>query len=893
MNINRREFLVHSALATGGLLGTAGCANEQNTKATSMRVPAGVTIHRTSDPIAAAPPSRWAIEHLRQRLVARGVAVEMSEAPEVGVIATPRNFGLSVGIPSMLADRLKPEDTPGAAEELAMMNLNFSPFIPMMVVGSDPRGLAYALTDLADRVSSSSDPLEMLQSLIEASDRPANAVRSCMRMFCSDVEDKSWFNDKAFWEAYLTMLVTNRFNRFQLAFGLGYDFVYHSVRDSYTHFMYPFFVSVPGYDVRATNVEPAERDRNLEMLRFVSEQCALRGLQFQLGLWNHAYNWPMGEGVNHMIEGLSPDKHAAYCRDGLAILLKECPGITGLTFRIHGEGGIAEGSYDFWKTIFDAPLKCGRQIGIDMHSKGIDQGMIDTALATGLPVTVSPKYWAEHLGLPYHQAAIRPTEMPTGRRATGVMALSTGERNFTRYGYADLMREDRKFGIVHRIWPGTQRLLLWGDPVFAAGYSRAMSFCGSLGCELMEPLSFKGRKGSGNPGGRDAYLDKSLKPRFDFEKYSYTYRLWGRLLYNPDTDPEVWRRELRREYGDSATKVETALSNASRILPLFTTAHTPSAANNNYWPEVYVNMSLVDDTQRVPYGDTPTPRRFGFVSPLDPQLFSTVDQHAESLLRGEVSGKYSPIEVAHALEQLAQGASLELSGPEPAHRRLAMDVRVQRELGVFFALRLRGAVLYALHEKTADPEALRQSISLYQGARQLWASIVDLTKDVYVRDISFGNGWFQRGHWSDRLEAIDRDIAALEKHWQKSSTTKPTRSVADLIPAVRGVPNRPTIRAEHTPPQSFERGKPLAIALTTDARATLHYRHVNQAERWQSTPMQSAQGQARSEIPTEYADSPYPLQYYFELRDESGRAALNPGFNATWSNQPYFIVRAS
>ena len=39
-------------------------------------------------------------------------------------------------------------------------------------------------------------------------------------------------------------------------------------------------------------------------------------------------------------------------------------------------------------------------------------GMIDTALATGLPVKMSPKYWAEHMGLPYHQAGIRELEMP-------------------------------------------------------------------------------------------------------------------------------------------------------------------------------------------------------------------------------------------------------------------------------------------------------------------------------------------------------------------------------------------------------------------------------------------------------------------------------------------------
>ena len=49
------------------------------------------------------------------------------------------------------------------------------------------------------------------------------------------------------------------------------------------------------------------------------------------------------------------------------------------------------------------------------------------------------------------------------------MRLSAGSRSFLRYGYGDLLREDRKWGVLHRIWPGTQRLLLWGDPVDRRG----------------------------------------------------------------------------------------------------------------------------------------------------------------------------------------------------------------------------------------------------------------------------------------------------------------------------------------------------------------------------------------------------------------------------------------
>ena len=46
---------------------------------------------------------------------------------------------------------------------------------------------------------------------------------------------------------------------------------------------------MPGYDVRVTNLPDAERERNLAMLRFISEQTVARGLEFQLGIWMHGY----------------------------------------------------------------------------------------------------------------------------------------------------------------------------------------------------------------------------------------------------------------------------------------------------------------------------------------------------------------------------------------------------------------------------------------------------------------------------------------------------------------------------------------------------------------------------------------------------------------------------
>jgi hypothetical protein len=482
------------------------------------------------------------------------------------------------------------------------------------------------------------------------------------------------------------MLATQRFNRFNLAYGIGYDFIRH-VTDAYFLFTYPFLLSVPGYNVRVPQLPDEERDKNLAMLRYISEQTVARGMEFHVGLWMHSYEWIDSPKANYVIEGLRKENHGPYCRDAVRMLLKACPAISGITFRIHGESGAQEGSYEFWKTVFDGVATCGRKVKLDMHTKGMDQTMTDIALATKQPVNMSPKFWGEHLGMTYHQADIREFEQPKpgDEKKTGLMKLSAGSRSFLRYGYGDLMREDRPWTVVHRIWPGTQRILLWGDPVTAAAYSRCFSFCGSNGVEICEPLSFKGRRGSAIAGGRCAYEDTTLKPRWDWQKYLYSYRVWGRLLYNPDAEPSTWQRILLSQFGAGSQDVESALANASRILPIVTTAHAPSAGNNTYWPELYWNQSFVDGEHPGPYGDSMAPKVFDNASPFDPQLFSRIDEYATEILQNSCSGKYSPVEVAEWIERFADNAlhSLKMADASavrkdtPEFRRFSIDVAMR------------------------------------------------------------------------------------------------------------------------------------------------------------------------------------------------------------------------
>lgn len=767
---------------------------------------------------------------------------------------------------------------PSAPESFVVFEVARTNSRVLVACAHDERGITYALDDIAARLHRSSQ-----QTVGATVLSPANSVRSVMRQFTSELLDKPWFYDREGWQRYLDLLAVNRWNRLNLTFGLGYDSL-KRVDDSYLLFFYPFVVAVPGYRVYATNLPDAERDRNLQTLQFISEQTVARGMEFELGIWMHGYQWSAGRARNK-IEGLTHETHAPYCRDALTLVLKKCPAVSSVGLRIHGESGVSEGSYDFWGTIFDGVKRCGRKVEIDLHAKGIDDRMIENALATGMPVNLSPKYSAEHFAMPYHQASIREIEMPVpGHSGAGLMTLSEGSRVFTRYGYADLLKEDRKYSVRFRVFAGTQRILLWADPASTAAYATAFQFCGATGVDLMEPLTCRGRRGSGVPGTRTGYADASLEPRRDWEKYVSWYEVWGRLLY----DPRATTRAAE------PTHLQRALASASRILPIVTNAYLPSAACDGYWPEIYWNQPMAAEPKNNPYADTLAPKVFHNASPLDPQIFSTMTEFAEELLDGKIGGKYSPIDVAQWLDAFANAAGQHLSAAgdprAPAARRTMVDVKLQIGLGRFFSAKFRAGVFYAIYGKTNDRRALEQCLEHYRLARTCWAKLASLSGQVYASDLSVSDRFDERGQWRDRLADIDADISALN---QKLPSAQSTLKTAPVIDEVLQPNSRATLHCRHDAPAPFRQGHPIPVTIEADGigTATLHYRRVNQAERFQTLVMESERNHFRAQIPAAYTQSPYPLQYYFELRSSPRSVFLYPGFAPDLTNQPYFLIR--
>ena len=860
------------------------------------------------DAIASAIPSKWAVGELKAALEAQGSKVRIvlhldeTEKNEYCVVVS----GMKTSLAKSIINKTKVL-APTEPESLCLVQADIKGRQILLAAGTDPLGLVYALTELSDRVQCLATghlALEFSEPVIE---RPASRIRSIMRYFSSEVEDKVWFYDHDYWRSYLTMLINSRINRLNFTTGMTYDSAIN-VTDGYMVFPFPFFFAVPGYDVTAKGLGEEERERNLAMLKFISEETVRRGLRFQFGIWTITHKWIDSSNATYQINGLTDENHTMYCRDALSKLLHEVPAISGVTFRVHEESGISLGQDSFWKTLFSSIAQCGRRVEIDLHAKNMEPETLSHALATDQPVVISPKYCGEHLGLPYHQASIRELEMVPANSLTDTgSGVLIGNRKFTRYGYADTLAENRTWDVVFRIWPGTQRFLLSGDPFTFAGYGRNASFCGAAGIELSEPLGFKGRRGSGIQGGRNAYVDPSLIPTYDFEKYNYMYRLWGRLGYNPDSDAEVWRRYLRKLFGQAALAVENSLAPVSRILPLFTIAHGPAGSCQTFWPEIYTNMPIAYVSKEQPYKDTPSPRLFGKVSPFDPQLFQSPEECADNLISGIATGKYSPLEVAQWLQDIADDASTNLSLARkqlgdsvklPEFRRIEEDVLILIGLALFFAGKLRSAVLWRIYTITGNHDAGVKAVVRYTEGRTAWAAMAERAKGVYLPNITYGELFTLNGHWLDRIPSFDIDIADLTKKLETPIETgnKTDPAIIErVLKIVNSTPVRPFVFAEHTPVGRFSSGQPVPISLILDSgtsqRVMMHYRHINQAERWQSVELSHSGDTFQGEIPSTYTAKRYALQYYFEVETGTAEATLIPPLNANLDNVPYYIMR--
>jgi dienelactone hydrolase len=842
-----------------------------------------VTVSIVSDD-APGLAARNGLNKLAVALKARGVAIEQVNSLEaaLGETLIVAGRGAASGAAAAMSKSLGVAP-PESAESLLIRRTKWNGKTALLVSGADDRGLMYALLDVADRVGWAADPNNPLGEVRDASEKPYLAERGVSIYTMQQADFEARFFNEDYWARYFDMLARDRFNTFVLIF--GYE------NAGYFAPAYPYFFDVEGFpDVRVAGLTKERQEKNLKALNRLIELARERGLDFTAGLWDHIYRGGVQSGGVKEAEpgktrpgiviGLTEKDLTTYHKAALAKFLKLVPNLHAVQFRMHGESGLKkEEMPEFWKGIYQVMKEHGPDVLFDARVKDFPDSLIDLALEMGVKIRLNTKYWAEQMGLPFH-----PTH------------INKQNQNDRRHGYADLLRYPQRYDFQWQLWAGgTTRVLLWGDPEYARRFAESAHIYDGSGFEVNEMLA---TKMASHPHEMKPF--DLLRPQYryydwEFERYWHFFQVFGRMGYNPDTPPDVWRKEFERRFGKAAAPfVEQALHRASWVLPMAQAYNFPY----NRFP---TTRGWVEKQRRE---DLPV---YAKAEPSDTEQFLSMEEAARNLLEGKDSAKRHPLKTS---QWFAQASADVLRSVGEAEKRAGkdrnkefdstmVDLKILANLALYHSRRIHAGLSYALFKQAQDASALDDAIAHEGRAIQAWEKLVEAAGDVYNDNLMMGlpsSGL--AGHWKDELVELKKGLKALQ---QEQESFRPAAGQNNSLIA-RFLSRKPGPGDDYEPPTltsqpvtSAPADKPLTI--TAEARdpsgvksVRLRYRSVNQYQDYRTLEMTPTGKRDRYQavIPAEHVIPKWDLMYFIEVVDNRGNGKIYPDME---KETPYVVVR--
>ncbi len=770
---------------------------------------------------------------------------------------------------------------PTEPEGLVVRQLPHQGGTALVIHGADDRGLMYALLDVADRLDWAADPsTDLFGAIRDTTETPYVRDRSLSVYTMNRAHWESRFYDERYWSRYFDLLAASRFNRFLIVF--GYE------NGGFLAPPYPYFFDTPGFPgVSMVDLTPEQQRRNLTALNRLIELAHDRGIAVSLGIWDHIYRgavqaggaeWTgdyQGRPVPNTVQGVTADNLSAYTLASLRELLVRVPAVDALQFRMHEESGLKRSEMEgFWREVFAHVQKERPGMLIEARAKGTPDSIINAALAQGVNLRIETKYWMEQMGLPFHPTHVNP---PNQRDR--------------RHGYADLLRFPQRYQMTWRLWNGgTTRVLLWGDPEYVRRYGESTTLYDSRNWDVQEPLATKMEAQRPEMPVFDLMPERYRYYDYEFERYWHFYQVWGRVGYNPQASPEIWRHEFQRRVGAAAAPhVEAGLHRASGVLPMIVAA-------------VY------------PYKSFPTTRGWAERQALGPSLaeyannegtdtgqFENFVDAAKRILTGGTTSKRTPAETSRWFDETATAilasarAAEAAAGPERSREfdATVTDLKILAQLARFHSRRALAAVHYNLFKRGLKLPELVAATYGEKDAVAAWRELVAIAGDRYAPDLAMGaRNHNLCGHWRDELKRLEASLKELEEQCCPPDEAGLKEKV--WTPVVTGERDPP--RVEHERLRTARPGQPLrVVARVTDPAGIqavrLRYRNVRQFDDYATLEMQpDATGAYAAAVPAGFTTTEWDFMYFIEVIDARGNGRNWPDLA---QGLPYVIVKVA
>jgi len=766
---------------------------------------------------------------------------------------------------------------PDAAEALTIFKTIIQNKQTWVISGSDDTGLMYALLDVANRIGWSTGKTNPFNRVKKTTEKADVKERAVVIYTMNRAHWESRFYDEKYWESYLDMMATDRLNMLEVGFGFE--------NGGFLAPAYPYFFNVESFSfIRMGDITSEQQKRNLDALNRLIQMCHDRGIKFRVGFWDHIYrggfqsNKDLPEQVNSQVQGVTADNMIAYTQVALAKFIVLVPHLDGILFRAHNESGLKkEEQLTFWKGVFDMLKEKAPNLVVDLHAKEVSDTIVHEGQDRGLTIRMSTKYWMEQMGLPFH-----PTHT---NRIT--------DDSYRRHSYADMLNYEEHYKVFYRIWGGTTRVLLWGDPEYAKRFAVSTHIHDGAGFGVNEPLTTKMHAQPHDAKPFDLLKPKYRYYEYEFERYWHFYQSFGRMGYNPATPADIWDEAFSQHFGTTTGPViEKALHIASWVLPRIVASCFP-----------LVGFPIASGwAEKQHLGDLPD---YAKTTPSDVQQFSSFNDEAKLIMENRETAKILPSRNSKWFKQTSDKINQLITAAErsadnkPGGELFSTitDLKILGNLALYHSCRIPAAVSYRLYENTRDVTALDDAIKYEKNAIKAWKQIVRVAGDVYADTLMMGpRKRTLTGHWREELTDLESGLSKLEQlktNYQKPDSAK----VAIHFKAAANVDYNSLFKILTQPATAALAGQPLTIRVKVTATAGLKwvhllYREVNQYKEFKTIDMHITRDKNIFEatIPGEGVTSKWDLMYLFEIMDRHKNGIIFPNLDI---QTPYILVKVS
>lgn len=585
----------------------------------------------------------------------------------------------------------------------------------LSVYGGDERGMIYGVLALVEELQSGIG----LGEIKAKSEEPHLQLRAIKHNFPWDSYRPSkaldqhyeTTRDLAYWQAFLDMMVENRFNALTL------------------WNLHPWTYMVkPRNFPEASPFTDKEMDEWRELHRGIFRLAKERGIDTYLVPWNifvskefvqahdvgHVNTYPY---YNTKADGSELIKR--YVRESVAQVMEEYPNLTGLGLsHSEGMGGWMPEQRAAWleetyleairsvdrpvKLIHKVPSSAGKSMdgSTSVETESLVRNALEAIDYVDGPIWLAGKYNWSH-----------------GHSTPTFVRVHGGELHDTyfkpepeNYKFTWIVRNEDFFA------------LRWGVPSFIRKHIQMNGSERYIGGYII---------------GSETYIPaldyftavkKGVDWRFAFERQWLFYKLWGRLLYNPETPDAVFTEEFVRRYGpeskDLLRAYELASATPLRLASLFnaTWDHTLYSEGMLALGERTMDYISVDSLIERPV--------------LDPAYVSIADYVDAQLKENTFSAdRVSPPDLAKQLESDCREA-LRLVERIDTQDDVALmyevaDVQAWAHLGLHLAEKIRGGVALQMYRQAGGEEYKVQAIAHLENALAQWDELIGITRPIY------------------------------------------------------------------------------------------------------------------------------------------------------------------